>query len=245
MCGIGALYESSSSGKWNEDKVREALKCIANRGPDENETTYVRKNMVLLASVLHLRGIKCMKQPFSMKDSRDILLWNGEVFGGRPVVTEKQSDTKRVFEVLSSETADSSRKDVGVRILKTLDMIEGPWAAVYWHHKTQSLWFGRDRLGRRSLLLRFEREEENVLKSLRISSVLPASEHNKYVVPADKDQYKLVDSVWQAIPPTGLFGVCFDEEDNLCGFEHIPRRSSLSSTSSTSSSPLPVRLERI
>ena len=47
------------------------------------------KNVVLLASVLHLRGVKCMKQPFSMKVS-DILLWNGEVFGGRPVVMERE-----------------------------------------------------------------------------------------------------------------------------------------------------------
>ena len=247
MCGIGVLYKSSSS-TWNEEDVKQLLECIANRGPDARDTTRVKQNMVLLASVLHLRGVKCMMQPFSTKDSHDVLLWNGEVFGGRPVVSRTQSDTRQVFEAISSATADTtSKKNVGMIILKVLDMIEGPWAVMYWHHKTQSLWFGRDRLGRRSLLLRFEREDD-VLKSLRISSALPESERNKYIVPADKVRYELVESVWQAIPPIGLFGVCFDGEDNLCGFEHIPRSSSTSSSSSPSSkvsTSLPVRLEQI
>jgi len=231
MCGIGVLYESTESGL-TKSKIEDALRCIANRGPDGGDATVLDNGMALLASVLHLRGLKCTRQPFRVRDCKDVLLWNGEVFGGHPVVSSTQSDTRRVFQVLSSLTRTDN--NIGKNLLKSLDRIEGPWSVVYWHNDSQTLWFGRDRLGRRSLLLRYEKgdDDDNVLKSLRISSVLSVHDDEKYVVPTDKDRYKMIPSVWQAIPPIGLFGVRFKNDGSLHGFIHVPRTSSLLPSSS-------------
>jgi len=38
-------------------------------------------------------------------------------------------------------------------IQKVLDLIEGPWSIIYFQRSSQTLWFGRDYFGRRSLLI--------------------------------------------------------------------------------------------
>jgi hypothetical protein len=141
--------------------------------------------MFLVASVLHLRGVDSTFQPVQ-DGNGNVLLWNGEIFGGIDVC-ETASDTS----VLSGEL---SRTTSASEVISVMSRIEGPWAFVYWQvllrqriliirflihpkqdifydesfcrlpfydflfnniqAKTRLLYFGRDRLGRRSLLLR-------------------------------------------------------------------------------------------
>ncbi|XP_070195936.1 asparagine synthetase domain-containing protein 1-like isoform X2 [Littorina saxatilis] len=72
--------------------------------------------------VLHLRG--CMTpQPVS-NDDGDLLLWNGEIFGGIEVAAG-ENDTKVLFNRLGACRGEQE-------ILTTLQCVQGPWALIYW-----------------------------------------------------------------------------------------------------------------
>ena len=87
------------------------------------------------------------------------LQWNGEIFDGIPVDGER-SDTCVLFESLTSGLEP---------IHSVLSKIRGPWATVILDLKNRTLHFGRDCLGRRSLLLRKRVSGEEI--TLELSSV--------------------------------------------------------------------------
>jgi len=82
------LYSIISTQNVNAD----ILPLITNRGPDSCETHQLTikpripdnvDSLVLtfFGSVLHLRGQNVTRQPLVNKEG-DVLLWNGEIFGG-------------------------------------------------------------------------------------------------------------------------------------------------------------------
>lgn len=74
----------------------------------------------------------------------NVLLWNGEVFGGAISVPPDDLDTDHVAAALCA-APDA--------VPAVLARLHGPFAFVYWQAQHRRLWFGRDPLGRRSLLL--------------------------------------------------------------------------------------------
>ncbi|XP_032813164.2 asparagine synthetase domain-containing protein 1 [Petromyzon marinus] len=106
-----------------------------------------------LARVLHLRGDSPEPQP--AVDARgNVLLWNGEVFGGLEV-PPGESDTSVVLRALAGDGGDSGSDGVDSAIVSTLSLVRGPWALLYYQRASRCLWFGRDCFGRRSLLWLF------------------------------------------------------------------------------------------
>lgn len=73
---------------------------------------------------------------------------NGEIFDGLDVqshgldVQSHENDGQKLFSAFQA----------GPSILSTLRNVEGPYAFVYYEHATQTLYWGRDPLGRRSLM---------------------------------------------------------------------------------------------
>eukprot|EP00003_Mantamonas_plastica_P006186 TRINITY_DN15014_c0_g1_i1.p1 TRINITY_DN15014_c0_g1~~TRINITY_DN15014_c0_g1_i1.p1 ORF type:complete len:378 (+),score=89.43 TRINITY_DN15014_c0_g1_i1:37-1134(+) len=143
---------------------------IGHRGPDSmNEMQVETENMdnMLLrfcSSVLHLRGKEVAVQPL-VGDNGDVLAWNGELFDwidndGFDVLHE--NDGEALLHAL--EEADSKEG-----VISVLAALRGPFAFVYWQHDTQTLWFGRDVLGRRSLLWKLLDDG----KGLMVTSVAP------------------------------------------------------------------------
>lgn len=96
-----------------------------------------------------------------MDAAGNVLLWNGEVFGGQLGAPEpatpgpEENDTDAVLAALGAGDADGlSEPDAMGRYCRaTLSGVVGPWALVYLHRPSSTLHFGRDRLGRRSLCL--------------------------------------------------------------------------------------------
>ncbi|TFK30642.1 hypothetical protein FA15DRAFT_19968 [Coprinopsis marcescibilis] len=111
------------------------------------------------ASELRLRGNAAIQQPHQRSGS--ILCWNGEIFDGAVEVTTSQNDGVRLLETLEGLETSAHIRDL-------FGTIEGPYAFVYYHAGTNHLYFARDPLGRRSLLIHWPTEE---LSSLLISSV--------------------------------------------------------------------------
>ncbi len=71
------------------------------------------------------------------------LLYNGEVFGG-PDVPPGRNDGAVLFNaLLSAASADAAAAAAPA----VLSRVEGPWAVLFWHAPSRTLWFGRDVLG--------------------------------------------------------------------------------------------------
>lgn len=153
MCGIGLTLSSrpddSAVDLQPAESIGISLGSLERRGPDciRNMSLRVPSGHVLnvAASVLHLRGASCVPQPLQDAEG-NVLLWNGEVFGGAVSVPAGASDSRALLCALSSGVGS------GRTVCEVLEFVQGPWACVYWHARSRSLWHGRDALGRRSLL---------------------------------------------------------------------------------------------
>ncbi|PAV22333.1 asparagine synthetase domain-containing 1 [Pyrrhoderma noxium] len=122
------------------------------RGPDAQDTyqTIIQSrngavlDVRLFASELRLRGDKPVVQPH--KDENGVLCWNGEVFEGLEVGPNENDGEKLFGEI---KTISDPETDLP----KIFQRIEGPYAMAYLHNLTKRIYFGRDPLGRRSLLI--------------------------------------------------------------------------------------------
>lgn len=100
--------------------------------------------LIFFASVLWLQGRHIIEQPLS--SSKSAFIYNGDVFGGNEVTSEQRQingDTTCFLNVLENSQ----------NISFTLENINGPYAFVYLNKASGKLYFGRDKFGRRSLLM--------------------------------------------------------------------------------------------
>jgi asparagine synthetase B (glutamine-hydrolysing) len=157
MCGIHALISSGDPFA----KCPSLTELLCNRGPDHlGQATRTLPSqdgqgpgvaLSFTSTVLALRGDHVAKQPFEHPASGSVLCWNGEAWkiDGRPV---SGNDGEEIFSLLTPSSrlhADQRRH----HILTTLRSIQGPFAFLYYDAPGRHLYFGRDRLGRRSLLI--------------------------------------------------------------------------------------------
>lgn len=156
MCGIYASV--SKQGFHAPSDVLKELLC--NRGPDHVGEAQARIDLEdgasswisLMSTVLALRGGHVTAQPFIDVSSNSALCWNGEAWKiGLDSVTG--NDGQAVFDMLIKASSDhAATSDSTTAILGVLQNISGPFAFVYLDKYHNQLYFGRDRLGRRSLL---------------------------------------------------------------------------------------------
>ncbi|MQL72891.1 hypothetical protein Taro_005267 [Colocasia esculenta] len=132
-----------------------------------------------LGATLQLRGISPVAQPLT-DDSGNILVYNGEIFGGIDVDRD-ENDGETLLHALEKCACFSSgdgnlycKEEVYVPHI--LSSIKGPWALIYWQAKTNTIWFGRDAFGRRSLLVHWPTDDD---PQFVLSSVSP--------LPSDRD----------------------------------------------------------
>ncbi|KAF9092062.1 hypothetical protein BGX29_010635 [Mortierella sp. GBA35] len=108
-------------------------------------------DLTFYGAVLHLRGDQVTRQPH-IATSGNVLIWNGEIFDG--IAVDHHENDGRVLmdrlETISSQ--DSGAHGHRDAFLDLMAKIEGPYAFVYFHAPSQVVYFGRDCLGRRSLL---------------------------------------------------------------------------------------------
>ncbi|CAI8022456.1 Asparagine synthetase domain-containing protein 1 [Geodia barretti] len=116
-------------------------------------------------------------------EAGDWLLWNGNVFGGDIQIAPGENDTVKVLQELSSKHTHSE-------LLETLASIHGPWSFVFWQASSQSLWFGRDVFGRRSLVWHLPHSPDD---SLVLSSV------------GHFDHTTTTPDYWLEVPAVGIY----------------------------------------
>ncbi|KAI5123605.1 hypothetical protein M0805_003421 [Coniferiporia weirii] len=132
---------------WGHLKVANAA-----RGPDAYECHQVvvatdegsSLDVRFFASELRLRGDKPVIQPH--RSSKAAFCWNGEVFEGLEL-SASENDGVKLFQKIEDLS------DPETELPRTLQDIEGPYALTYFHSDSKRIYFGRDPLGRRSLLI--------------------------------------------------------------------------------------------
>lgn len=83
MCGIAFILAANEVSQERIQAEREAIaEGVQNRGGNAySEVDLPAINGIAIGSVLHMRGQEIIAQPVMSEDG-DVLLWNGEIFGG-------------------------------------------------------------------------------------------------------------------------------------------------------------------
>ncbi|KAI0036656.1 asparagine synthase-domain-containing protein [Vararia minispora EC-137] len=111
-------------------------------GPDGRDLS-----VYCYSSELLLRGDALIVQPHINPTTGDTLCWNGEAsFPMYPQISIRENDGARLFAALGALPDPAL-------IPTILGKVEGPYALAYFHNGSRRLFFGRDPLGRRSLLM--------------------------------------------------------------------------------------------
>ena len=176
------------------------LSALRRRGPDYSKFTDVplvgdTRHLQACACTLRMRGPPLkddsQAQPLTDENGR-VFLWNGEVFGGGVEVNPGDCDTLGLFATLSTCDTDDD-------ILFTLKSIKGPFAFIYFD--SESLWFGRDFFGRRSLLWSIsDYGEDGGNKRMALCSVADATSDTVGSLESGG-----VEVAWQEVPAKGIF----------------------------------------
>ncbi|KAF4684720.1 Asparagine synthetase domain-containing protein 1 [Perkinsus olseni] len=177
--------------------VEELLRC---RGPDHFGTRRVQHDDLTLdfqSAVLHMRGSQgAVQQPRCFANDY-ILLWNGELFNDE-FAGSGRGDTLEVFDRL--RRADD--------VVAVLDGLKGPFAFVFYDRRKGEIWFGRDRFGRRSLLL-----SDDADGGLAVASVGGISSESRVAeVPAEGSVYCLELGSREIREVRYPSGVCYRKE---------------------------------
>ncbi|KAJ8120620.1 hypothetical protein ONZ43_g2715 [Nemania bipapillata] len=169
MCGIHATITATPDSGLSSD-LRQSL---INRGPDHfgqayREVSHSDSDQTLhlyfTSTVLALRGDHIARQPLEENTGvGSVLCWNGEAWriNGQPVYG---NDGEAIFSILQNSASSPShlREDY---VIDALRSIEGPFAFVYYDYAAGRVYYGRDRLGRRSLLIKRSSETDSITLS--------------------------------------------------------------------------------
>ena len=138
------------------------------------------------SSVLALRGDSLVTQPLEDPQSSSLLCWNGEAWKiGDDVVSGNDAPT--IFTLFQNAvTAVPERETLSAEeslqcFIRAVELITGPYAFIFYDALHRRMFYGRDALGRRSLVV-----EDNLPTSLQVASICDAADlHDWTEVEAD------------------------------------------------------------
>ncbi|KAF8423401.1 asparagine synthase-domain-containing protein [Tirmania nivea] len=203
MCGI--LFRLSSQPPPPPSSLPSPLlTLVKNRGPNfcsthtvthtSNSTSTVHY-LQFTSTVLSLRGDHLAPQPLTCLTTGSALCWNGEAWriAGNELPREK-NDGEEVFKLLLDAARD------GVKgIARAINSISGPFALVFYNKPNGRVWFGRDCLGRRSLLRYQASVERDGHDGVMVASV------------TDGDKQK----GWEEVEADGLYYIDLGESTHM------------------------------
>lgn len=230
MCGISWCFLQAHTVP--EQCITSALKY---RGPDcacSHDVPAWNGMARLAATVLHMRGADTAAQPLILSDG-SLFAWNGEAFSGLPCPSD-ESDTLALAAKLSARLSalpsgaglrvdpTDIQRSVLLAVRDVFSSFQGPFAFLLWHSSSQTLVFGRDPVGRRSLLLLrptsgagetdwltaspVQQQEEDMMHSAQ----LPATAFDSFILTSTGPVDSSPVDAWACheIEPSGVHGLC-------------------------------------
>ncbi|KAK6005276.1 hypothetical protein QM012_008055 [Aureobasidium pullulans] len=168
MCGIFCSVSAVGHVVPNERHRR----LLERRGPDSSRELEQKSENVYLtcfSTVLALRGHHTVVQPVQHADYPDAFLcWNGEAWKHESAPISG-NDSEVIFANISSllkaQASDAPALTSKV-VQHALNLIAGPYAFAYYDPRSDTLFFGRDPLGRRSLTHRVDENGNFILSTI-------------------------------------------------------------------------------
>lgn len=177
MCGIGWILLRKDESE-TLTFIEQLASTLSRRGPDLLSSPYnidiseLSNNYMcsMICSVLHMRGSEAMPQPIIRYCGENlyVLGWNGECYDGPCDAMTNQSDTLVIFDLLRNAIRDSEGNEDNIldSIASAIGRVKGEYAFIF-HHRSGSsahrVYFGRDYLGRRSLLVHHNFDSGNLV----------------------------------------------------------------------------------
>ena len=167
MCGIGVILQKSTANQPTHH-LNQLTRVLQRRGPDLVQNVQVHPQLTMVGAVLHLRGNTITPQPIA-DNASNWLLFNGEIYScgnesdtlhvsnlfykiATKSISPNSSNTTNTTNTTNTNTNRLQQTSFANQIITTLHSLQGPYSFAWWHAKTSTLWYGRDPLGRRSLL---------------------------------------------------------------------------------------------
>ncbi|KAL8161459.1 hypothetical protein V2J09_012948 [Rumex salicifolius] len=166
---LSSASVSEEGPNCEESRIRSILNSAAD-GESRYRTSNIMAEMQFIGAELQLRGTHPIQQPLT-DPFANVLAYNGEIYGGLDLNGD-DNDTEALMDALCNCCSCYLHEDGRNKIPELLSLIKGPWALIYWQDSTRTLWFGRDALGRRSLLVHWPTSEDT---RFLLSSVSPES----------------------------------------------------------------------
>jgi asparagine synthetase B (glutamine-hydrolysing) len=176
MCGI--FCSISRHAYIAPDAATEQL--LRNRGPDsigqhqvligaegrQDAEAPCSVHATFLSTVLSLRGTSVIRQPLKDPHATSILCWNGEAWSvGKDIVTG--NDSQLIFAKLLAASTNAGCVEASIRaVISLMASIKGPYAFVFYDAPHKLVYYGRDCLGRRSLLRKTTLDDTLILSSV-------------------------------------------------------------------------------
>lgn len=174
MCGIFCSVSRHGFSPPSPN-LRESLEA---RGPDASNLIeeVIRSSrdasisawLTFHSTVLSLRSESVVTQPYASHAGGPVLCWNGEAWAVEHVAVEN-SDTRVIYSLLGQAVKTCQYTDASsmLEILAVaMAKIAGPFAFIYYDKHNECLYFGRDFLGRRSLLYQVTQDGSILLCSV-------------------------------------------------------------------------------
>lgn len=156
MCGI--LF--STGGDTAVEPSSDLLDCLNRRGPDQIKqfsAKHPNGSLSFVSSVLSLRGESLVEQPLQDPLSGSVLSWNGEAWkidGNAVDGNDAEAMLVVLLKAVESDGSSPGENNLPVdeAVVKALYRIQGPYAFIFYSPRHGKVFYGRDKLGRRSLL---------------------------------------------------------------------------------------------
>lgn len=205
MCGI--FFSLSRHGYIVPED--ETAKLLRSRGPDhtglhqlavDQQAHAGKLHATFVSTVLSLRGTAVVSQPLVDQSSQSVLCWNGEAWSitGVPVTG---NDSEIVFDLLLKACSVGSSSDSRSAVVELLSGIRGPYAAVFYDAVNKHIYYGRDCLGRRSLLRKSTADGSLVLSSVCDNATGDA---------------------WAEVEADGIYIADLNDTDSSSAVTHVP-----------------------
>ncbi|KAJ3214996.1 Asparagine synthetase domain-containing protein 1 [Clydaea vesicula] len=186
MCGI--LFRLSQNLLNDKQQIwKNLIENVSKRGPDFQKEitlqTIKKQNLNFYSSILNLRGDKNHPTAQPLEDNAEnLLMFNGEIFDGVNVANN-ENDAFKLSVELSNVNGNKNKSNISDYV-EVMGRVRGPFSFLFLHKKLNFLLFGRDVLGRRSLLWNLNELKNNESDEFLITSV--GTEGSKYQeVPAN------------------------------------------------------------
>ena len=179
MCGFSG-FTNPLSEKKAESILKKMMAPVAHRGPDA-ESIFINDKIALGHYRLSIIDIDGGDQPQIDKENRNYLVFNGEIYGYKNHAKLLKSYGINLKEASDTEVLFQSLIHLGVE--KTLEMIDGMFAFVFYEGKSDTLWLVRDPMGEKPLY--YSSHKNKIYFSSEVSGIAASDAHKSKNIDQD------------------------------------------------------------